>query len=334
MDELDKLYDTKKLMELSLSYSRVSDFDRNGSKALVVRDFVDNDGAKIGSIVDDLLTNNKNFDKIYYLFDGNKPTATLGKLCDIVLKNYNKLPNKKVILQICKDNEFWKRSSDEVLYKNFDNDEFWDYLKAQYSSKKKVLITTEELVLSKELADILKTHSYSKDIFNNDNKQIDQYKFEIEYKNFKFRGVIDKVIIDEKNKTVQLLDLKTGANPAEEFMTSFIKWRYYFQEAIYMKAFKKICKDFNLKGYSLLPFQFLYISRFEKIPLLYTVTKKWHNAAINGFTTNSGYNYRGLDEILDNIKWHITNKIYNIPKKIHESNGSVILEDNFITVNN
>lgn len=333
LKELDELYATKRLLQLFLSYSRVSDFDRNGPKALITKSFVENDGAKIGSIVDDLLTNKDNFDDIYFIYDGNKPTATTGRLCDIILKNYIKVPTKEVVLQICKDNDFWKRSSDEVLLKNFDTDEFWSYLRAQFLSKSKTLVTTDELLLSKELVAILKSHEFSKNIFDNNYRHINQYKFELELSEFKFRGVIDKILIDDEFKTVRFIDLKTGANPASEFMVSFMKWRYYLQEAVYVKAFKGLCDELGLEGYSLLPFQFLYISRFEKIPLLYTVSKKWHKAALHGFTTRSGYKYRGLNELLEQIKWHLTNSIFDMPRQTYESNGELILDDDFITVN-
>jgi len=42
----------------------------------------------------------ENFDKKYYLFDGNKPSASLGKLCDIILNNYTEIPNVEEVYKI------------------------------------------------------------------------------------------------------------------------------------------------------------------------------------------------------------------------------------------
>jgi hypothetical protein len=81
-----------------------------------------------------------------------------------------------------------------------------------------------------------------------------------------------------------------------------------------------------------LPFQFLYISRYEKIPLLYTVSQKWHDAALKGFYTQSGYKYRGLDEIIDDISWHWKNQKFDFSREIYEQNGSLTLNDDFITI--
>lgn len=330
MDELGSLFGITKKSELALSYSRLSDFDRNGPKALNKRSTVKREGVRIGSLVDDLLLNKSNFNKIYYLYDGVKPTATLGKLCDIVLENYKKPPSKNVILKIIKKNNLWKKYKEEKLLEAFDIPLFWDYVKNSFKAKNKILVTSPDLQLSESLVNILKTHEYSKDIISNGLTHYNQFKFSMEYKGFILRGIIDKVVIDHTLKTVRLIDLKTGQGPASKFIKSFMDWRYYLQEAVYMKAFKTLCATLGLKGYKLLPFQFLYISRYEQVPLLFTVSTKWHNAAINGFTTNSGYKYKGLHELLDEIQWHMDNKIFNVSKYVHESNGSVLLDDNFI----
>ena len=286
---LEELFgSTKTSIDIALSYSRVSDFDRN----------------------------------------------TTANLIDVITNNYNEVPDNDTILDIIKANDYWKGTSDEIRLSKFvNNKEFFGYLNAFYESKNKIVITTNDLLLGKELAETIKIHDFSSYLFTDFYKRYTQYKFNIEYRGVKFRGIIDFILIDTKNKIVQFIDLKTGQEDSLNFMKSFIKYRYYFQEAVYVKAFDQICEELGLKGYALAPFKFLYISRYEKIPLEWTVTEKWHNAAINGFTTNSGYKYKGLNEIIDEIKWHWQNNIFDLPKAIYESNGILSLEDNFIEIN-
>jgi len=331
-DELNELYSSNETMEMSLSYSRISDFDRNGPRALNTRTEVSGEGVKIGSVTDDWLFDQEHFEDKYFIYDGEKPTATLGKLVDIILLNYNELPSKETILRIIEINEFWKRSKEETILSYFDIPEFWEYLNAQYLSKTKTLITGSELELGKELASILQTHEFSKHIFNNNLTRLNQYKFEFIYKKIKFRGIIDMVLIDHENKTVQLIDLKTGQDNAENFMNSFIKYRYYFQESLYMKSFDTICKDLELEGYTLLPFQFLYIGRKQKLPLIYTISNIWHHAGEFGFTTASGYEYKGLNDVIDEIIWHLSNRVFDVSKDIFEGQGNVKLDDQFINI--
>lgn len=329
--ELKELFGSNEIMTMPLSYSRISDFDRNGSKALLQKSFIENDGAKIGSITDDLLFNENNFHKIYYRYDGSKPTATHGKLADIILKNYKSVPNKEELFKIVKKNKFWTNIVDEnVLSNKVLDPDFISYINAQYMSKTKTLITTEEWMLGNELRDILLIHDNSKHIFKGECELHSQVEFKFVYKGFTLRGVIDIVLIDHENKTIRMIDLKTGSNSLLEFMNSFIKWRYFLQEAVYMKSAKTVQNNLKIKNYKLLPFQFLYISRYEKIPFIFEIGSKWHNAALNGFKTTNNYEYKGLNALLDEIKWHLNNKVFDLPKEIYEANGFMELKDDFI----
>jgi hypothetical protein len=196
----------------------------------------------------------------------------------------------------------------------------------------RTIVTSAEYNLARDLVEVLKTHQYSKDIFDNKHDNYYQVKFEYEYKNFKIRGIIDILTIDHENKKVIMTDLKTGIGSSDEFEDSFVKWRYYFQSALYVNAFKEICSELDLKGYSLEPFQFLYISRNEKIPLVFKMTDLWYRAAFKGFHIGK-YKFKGINELIDEIYWCWKNKEYVIPKYIAEANGVVELKDNFIFVN-
>lgn len=328
--ELNKLYESKREIDLMLSYSRISDFAKNGPKALIKRSTIKNQGVHIGSLVDDLLLDENSIDDKYYMYNGSEPTATLGKLANIVLKNYNDIPDVNVLMEICKNNKFWSKYSDDTLKQTIDKPLFWDYLKAQYESKKKTLITTEDLLLANDIKDTLLTHDFSRDIFINEFDNHNQVKFTMKYRNFKIRGILDRVIVNHETKTVRFIDLKTGMYPVEEFESSFIKFKYYFQAAIYTLAFNVIRKNLGLsKEYTLLPFEFLYISRFQKIPLLYEFTNKWYKGAINGFKRGP-YVYKGLDDNLDLIKWHYENRVFDLSKFIYSSNGRVKLNDDSV----
>jgi hypothetical protein len=332
LDEFFK--DEEHDIEIALSYSRTADYSINGPRSLVTRSNVNSVSARIGSIVDDFINPNVDVSNKYYIFDGIKPTATLGKLIDIIVENYNELPVKEKVLEIIKNNKFWASVvKEEVLLSKFDSNEFWSYLTSYYEAKGKVIIPTDIYMIAQELSTIVKTHTFTKFIFEDNYDIIYQHEFKLKYKNVVFRGFLDFVLIDKVNKSVQIIDLKTGKEDANNFLVSFLKYRYYLQEAVYMKSFKDICNKFNLKGYSLLPFQFLYISKSQKIPMFYSVSKKWHEAGLKGFITENGYNYKGLEELVDEIKWHYQNNIFDMTKTLYESKGLIKLNDKFINVN-
>ena len=335
---LNQILNNNEEIDLTLSYSRLSDFDRNGPQALIRKSDVENKGIKHGSIVNDLLveklTGEPLFSNRYYIYDENKPTATLGTLCDIVLNNYDSLPKLDVILKIVKNNGFWSGVKvEETLIAKFNTNEFWEYLKIQFKIKDKLVITFNEHLSAKNTVNTLLSHEYSKNIFYNDFENYHELPFEIEYKNFKFKGILDIFQIDHKNKKVHMIDLKTGSGKSETFLKSFIDYRYYYQGAIYKMAFEYFCNKFNLVDYTLENFKFLFIGKSENIPIIFEFTEKWNQAAIKGFKTKSGYFYTGIDENLEKIYYHWKHNKYDFSKDVYEQNGCLILNDNFIEVN-
>ena len=340
INTLTTLLNNNEKIDLTLSYSKLSDFDRNGPQSLIRRSEINNKGVKHGSLVNDLLveklTDEKIFTNRYYLYDDNKPTATLGELCDIVIHNYEQLPDIEEVLKIIKINDFWSSIvKEDTLIKKFDNSLFWNYLKVQFEVRNtnKVVITSEEHLACLNTVNTLLSHKYSKDIFNNDFENYYELDFSILYKNFTIRGILDIFSIDHVNKKVYMTDLKTGSGKSDSFLKSFIDYRYYYQGALYEKAFDYFCEKFNLVDYTLQPFKFLFIGKGENIPIVFEFTKKWSSAAFNGFTTKSGYTYIGINENIEKIYYHWKNNKYDFSKEIYENNGNILLNDNFIEVN-
>ena len=335
--KLEKLLQGNEEIDLNLSYSRISDFSRNGPKALIRPSNLDGEGLRFGSLSDDLLLdkvmNDNTFKQKYFLFDGNKPSATLGELCDIIVKNYDKIPNTETVLKIVKHNAFWSNLKEDTLLKRFDNDEFWNYMKIMFSVKDRIIVTSNDYNDALECVSLLLNHKHTQKLFNNGFENHYQYKFNFTYKGFNLRGIIDKMSIDHKSKIIYMEDIKTGSSKAEEFVKSFIKYCYYFQESVYSLAFDKICEELKLENYTLAPFKFIFIGRHEKVPHVFEVSEKWHQGALNGFTTKSGFKYKGLNENLDLIYYHWKNKAYDFSKDVYEQNGSLILNDDFIEVN-
>lgn len=328
---LNTLLTKEEEIDLVLSYSRVSSFDINGSSSLLERVYVQNQGIKMGSLIDDLLFNKDKFHELYYISEYDEPTSTLGELCKVIKDNYIELPTEERILEIIKLNGFWSNIKNPDLILKKLSDQFWGYMKEIYQIKDKVLITLNEKLRAEDIVVILKTHEFSKHLFTDELEHIYQYKFESLIGKFRFRGILDIISIDHKNKKVYFKDLKTGGNNSSDFINSFIKYRYYLQEAVYTSAFEQICKELNLEGYALEPFEFCYISLKEKIPVTFVVTDKWHTAATNGFYYNS-FKYRGLYELLDEIYFHWKNGLYDLTREQYENNGRVNLKDDLIKI--
>lgn len=316
-----------------LSYSRISDFDRNGPKVLEVRSSLETKGMSLGKLVDDLLlpTDNFVFEDNYEVSDVKSPTATSGRLCSIILDNFTEKPSNKEIFNICRENNFWAKSLDDTLMANIEKEEIQSYLDFKFSTINKSLVDSETYYKATDLKNRLLTHEHSKYVFDKSFNSINQYKFEFEYNGIVLRGAIDRVLIDHENKTVEFIDLKTGAGTLSEFYRSYLRYRYDLQALIYTLSFDKFCVDNKLEGYELIPFKFMYIGVGEMIPLIYETTDKWLEASLKGFKVGS-YTYRGLIELTDEIKWHFDNNLFDLSRDIYESNGLVKLDDGFINL--
>lgn len=327
------------VQDLRLSFSRISSFDQEGPSALIKRKELSGIGITMGGLVDLLLFQPDEFKSNYYVFRAKIPTATTKELADIIINNYSTsvLPDNKAVLEIIKHNEFWGSiKKEDTLIKKFDNEEFWDYIKAMLEAKGKEVIDEETLRFAEELVDILKTHENSKGIVAYPEKNEDKYaqlELNFQYKQFKFKGIVDLVIVNHADKTIQFIDLKTGSPSAQEFSKSFVKYRYYLQALLYTIGAQSFMEEYNLKDYQILDFQFLYIGRYQKVPYTYTVSEKWQTAAAYGFTTKSGYEYKGLNELIDDIDWHWTNKEFGLPRNMAEAEGEIYINDNFIEIN-
>jgi hypothetical protein len=333
----DAMIENNLITDLRLSFSRVSEFDRNGPRSLIDRQKISGEFLDFGSLVDDMLQPDFKITDKYYVFDGEKPTAMLGILCDeLIINMVNSNPNlpaddyRILLLTTIKNLGLWKTTKDDdKLVAKFTPNAL-EYVTAMVESTGKILVTNLLVQEAEEMVSVLKTHEFSRDFILGDLEYQVEVNFEIG--NFKFLSFLDYIKIDHVNKTIKGIDLKTGSKPVSEFLSNFIKYRYYLQGVIYSLALQYYALTNDLESYEILPFQFLYCGRYEKIPTTLEFTDKWFKGALNGFTTNAGYKYRGLIELVDNIEWHWRNEVFNMSKEQYENNGLVKINDEFINI--
>ena len=80
--------------------------------------------------------------------------------------------------------------------------------------------------------------------------------------------MLDNVYVDHDHKTIQPNDVKTTSSYEDEFYNSFIKWNYDIQARLYWRVLYEVTRqDDYFKSFTILPFQFLVISRYSKTPL-------------------------------------------------------------------
>lgn len=197
------------------------------------------------------------------------------------------------------------------------------YFKTAIESSGKTVITHEMLADATECKNILKSHEFTKDIFKKNIEGCDayyQFKYKWKTADAFFKGMIDRLIIDHNNKKIKPFDLKTGGKPAMNFENSFFFYRYDIQAALYYVICKLIQKEYY-PDYEIDNFKFIYISRYEKQPLIWETPFGFLSKVFHGYTKN-GRKYKGIKQLIDDYKWYESNSFKVVyPEEVYNNKG-------------
>jgi hypothetical protein len=260
---------------------------------------------------------NKNY--LYLEFDTPK-SENQKKFCEDYLTYSSRKSDDKLIYAYKNNYTTDKLSDEKILEKATDLkkglSKYITYLKKR--SEVKDILTYTDNNLINELESIVKLHQAVSSLLylreeDKMNKDIEEYNEKIIF--FEFLGVqcksmLDRIVINHKNKTVFLIDIKTTYNLGD-FSHSFEEFQYYRQMAFYWSA---ILSEFKITDYN----KQTYIVALQKGDLpecrVLNIQDSWLS--------------KGLDEIekiLPQIKWHFDNNLWDHRKEYYENNGIEIL---------
>ena len=110
----------------------------------------------------------------------------------------------------------------------------------------------------------------------------------------------DLMVVNHKDKTVQLIDVKTISQPAYDFADNFVRFRYDIQASMYSDIILAIMTKSGIyKDYTVLPFMFAAISRTDKVPVTYVYDPADYSQ-INGLSFKD-YQYKDWRKLLEEI---------------------------------
>lgn len=335
----------KELVSNNISYSLLKAIDDSGPQALINKINITNSGIDFGKQLDDFISLTKEEFNTKYLIVNNTIEDDLFKLAQIVLRDvtinnaklqFNDAKTINTLNAIAKNADLFKRIKlDESRIKKFNTNEFFEFLKFLELNLDKSFITPEEYSKLIDARASLFNHKSTKKYFNcgDDCEEIYQLEINFKYKNRNVKTILDKIIINHNDETIEPLDLKSGSVDSYEFMKSFFNYKYYLQGGLYVKAIEEWIKTSELAHYKILPFKFIFLPTYNlNNPKTFIFTNKWYEASWKGFSTNSGYKYRGIDELIDILIWHIENQVFNETKEFYE-NEEIELDDSFIKIN-
>ena len=306
----------------ALSYSKLSQFFKNGPKALISNEKADTPSLRFGSLVDCILTAPEEFKDRFYVADIDKFSDSIRLIVELL---HQGCPEAETI-EDCVDQYMidtlntvgyqsnWK---DDTRIKKV-NELGHDYFTVLKYSTGKIVISPQEFDEARQCVSTLKGHQFTHKVFDcsEDEEIFYQLKFKTKIDDIPFRFMMDICKVNHKEKWILPIDLKTTGKSSEEFEKSFLDWGYWIQGQSYTAGLEEIMlKDAYFKDFKLKPFQFLVINKSELNPLIWEMNFDLvYDYIINKYDTNWRY-------LLMDANWHLQNGKFNYSRRSYENNG-------------
>ena len=308
----------------ALSYSRLSQFFKQGAKALISNEKIDTLALRFGSAVDCILTAPEEFDDRFYVADIDKFSDTVRKMTeDLFNPEIEELAliDDATILMILDTYQYqtnWKSQTriDKII------DLGQDYYTVLKYSTGKIVISPQEFSEASQCVQTLKTHPFSYQIFecNEDEEIFYQLKFKTTIEdcdNSEVRIMTDCIKVNHKEKWIQIYDLKTTGKDEEKFEESFDAWNYWIQAGLYEDVVDLITSaDDYFSEFNLLPFKFIVINKVNLRPIVWDTVNYKHI----GIQVLKKYGVK-WQTLLKDANWHLQNGKFDYSRKSYENNG-------------
>lgn len=290
-----------------------------------------------------MMTSPELLDSTFYIAKGERPKGLMAKFIDA-------LPVKArgaLTIEDCADAYIKSGYTTKIQYifKNLtDKPVNWDYYIARQDAKGKKVLSLDEyetaLLCKKELI----TNPCTKDYFVGKKKvyyqvpiyfSVENTPTEISLKGDfnQCKGMLDLLVIDHEEKTIQIADLKTIARSAFDFPNSFIKYGYYIQAWFYYHAVREL-----IAGRAVSPAfsstQLEFLAEYTVKPPLFIVVPKVEGSAVVFSMSDADMekvwmgtpNFEGVKDLLSRWQFHNMTGQWEFPREVYMNNGTMPLK--------
>lgn len=332
-----------------LSYSSLKTFDNDRAK--FYREFVLGDKREesesastlMGSLVHCLLAQQKVEDK-FHLLSAVEPKGQMKELVDALFRRTLKgmvdgQQTEKFITLFSdavqevkfdgagKEVAFKGKDMEKIL-SMFEGTDAEIYYKELMLTIGKSVVTVNLITKAEQMVEKLRGHSYTHEYANARSSQgidvFNELPILFEVGGVPYKSMLDKVIVNHEEKTITSLDWKTSWDN-EEPQRAYLKFGYYLQAALYHEALNIWATEHNLQDYGIIPMKYIFCdtSGFAD-PVVLELSVEDLVAGWNGFTIR-GYRYRGLNELMNDIAWHVETGNWATSKAIFDARGHLQL---------
>jgi hypothetical protein len=179
------------------------------------------------------------------------------------------------------------------------------YFAALVESGRKTIVDLDMVAKSRAKADAILSNTKVQHLISGE--QIDrdvrkEMKLDCELPGYPFglKGILDCVVIDYKNATIYITDLKTTSKELKDFQESVEKYKYWLQAVIYKELVISLIPKDNDEPWTL-KFNFLVIDKTNSVyafPVSPDSLRKWEMET---------------KKELNKAKWHFENQKFDLP---------------------
>ena len=314
------------------SHSLIAKYARNGfsSIATLHDKFEPSDAMRFGSLVDSIITRGKETLNNYAVIKIDVPEAERKALEYISTRTSKALSDlsEESLMMLCDQCGYQTRWGYNARLSHLSA--YNEYYEKLCSGKE--LVSESDWNDAVAIANVFHKDSYLKTIFGHGNKDGKEFIYqpqfvvdwEINSKPIKIKIMLDLIIVDHNNKTIQPVELKTSKNPAYSFAENFVNMRYDIEAETYTDVLRKVCDTMatEYSDYVILPYIFTDISRTDMTPVSYVYDPT------NGFSYTKGnktYSYKGWEELLGEILFYEENNS-KVPTYITTTGPNYIID--------
>ncbi len=285
-----------------------------------------------GSLLDCLLFTPKDFDNNFKIVEKVEVTGKLGLFIENLAKIEQTCDEERsknlLIFDFTKEELYenaYRTAGFKEAIKNVIADfnkpipqKYYEYQKELAKGEQgKKFVSNEEYLKAQQIISMLNTNTFTQKVFKKPG--FSQFKIEWYHQLFPeipFISILDYVYIDDKNKKIYIIDLKTTGENVEHFDKAIEKFNYGIQAALYCQAVTYAINN-NLMPFSKqlenyeCVYQILAVESFgECRPLLFKMSEE------------TLYNcYEQTANLITDLRWHVMNNKWSYSKKVYENNG-------------
>lgn len=193
-------------------------------------------------------------------------------------------------------------------------------------SKGLTVITTQDVSNAEKIVQELKNNPVTAEIVNTVNSVRYSVKDQLQVEGYvvdghEFKSMMDKVITDHQEKTVQVYDLKCTWSVENFFEEYYLYRRSYIQAYLYYHAAEVWASENGYGDYTILYPKFIVCDSTNYMnPLIYELTIEDMEDAYLGFE-HKGRNYPGVKELIKSLTWAQNNNVWNMSRENSMNNG-------------